>query len=273
MSLASTQFESPIVLVFGNEKGGTGKSTLAMHVLVALLYENYRIASIDVDGRQGTLSRYIENRKFYGDKHQAPLSLPTHTRLFKDELMGHEEAALDKVFELSKDFDFILIDTPGSDTTLSQKAHARADMLITPLNDSFIDLDLLVRLDDKGGTPTLAPSTYAEMVWEQRKQKIQKTEVPMEWVVVKNRLGHLLTKNKEQVDNVLQKLSTRIGFTLASGFGERVIFRELFLKGLTLLDLKHLGHTLTFSHAAARQELRALMNLIPRPSLITQQAS
>ena len=51
------------IIVIGNEKGGTGKSTLAMHLAVKLLLENFKIAVIDLDGRQGSLSKYIANRR------------------------------------------------------------------------------------------------------------------------------------------------------------------------------------------------------------------
>ncbi|MEH0002736.1 MAG: division plane positioning ATPase MipZ [Holosporaceae bacterium] len=259
--MAFEQNASPLMVVFGNEKGGTGKSTLAMHTIVSFLYEGLSVASIDVDGRQGTLSRYIENRASYLKLKNKACPLPQHKRLFKE--TTPEE--LQKTIDAFSDFDVIVIDTPGNDTDLSRKAHALADFLITPINDSFIDLDLLVRLEEKKDRPTLSPSTYAEMVWEQRKNKALHSSKPLEWIVVRNRLGHLFTKNKEQIDAVLQQLSKRIGFKLASGFGERVIFRELFLNGLTLLDYASLNKPLTLSHTAARQELRALMSLMPLP--------
>ena len=249
----------PYVVVFGNEKGGTGKSTLAMHTIVWFLYEGLSVASIDVDGRQGTLSRYLENRKTYLQTKGSSCPLPEHKRLYKD---AHEEELTSSVNSFSS-YDLLVIDTPGNDTLLSRKAHALADVLVTPVNDSFIDLDLLVRLEEKNGKPTLLPSTYAETVWEQRKNKAANSTQALEWIVVRNRLSHLFTKNKEQIDDVLQQLSKRIGFKLASGFGERVIFRELFLSGLTLLDYETLQKPLTFSHAAARQELRSLMSFLP----------
>lgn len=258
----------PYIIVLGNEKGGTGKSTLAMHLMTQLLYDGFTVGSIDVDGRQGTLSRYVENRKAYMIQNNQDLLLPDHHRLFRSEApeiaqaQKEEAESLQQGLRLLGEKDFIVIDTPGSDTFISRASHACADTLITPLNDSFVDLDLLVRLDLSPNS-ILHPSLYSEMVWEQRKQRAVRNSQTIDWIVLRNRLGHLYTKNKEQIDQVLSALSKRIGFRLASGFGERVIFRELFLSGLTLLDLEHTGHSVTLSHVAARQELRGLMAMIP----------
>jgi chromosome partitioning protein len=247
----------PTYIIFGNEKGGTGKSTLAIHVIMSLLHEGKRVGSIDIDGRQGTLSRYLENRR-----QNENLLMPEHVRISKDEY-GEEEqkTAFLHAIENLAGMDYVVIDTPGTDSALSRFAHSYADTLITPINDSFIDLDLLVKLTSPQDN-LLRPSLYAEMVWEQRKQKAlthPNNPKGIDWIVVRNRLGYLYSKNKEQVHEILTLLEKRIGFRLASGFGERVIFRELFLSGLTLLDLDTEKEKLTLSHAAARQELRSLI--------------
>ncbi len=263
----------PFIIVLGNEKGGTGKSTLAMHVIVSLLYDGYCVGSLDLDGRQGTLSRYLDNRKSYNDKNPQAVPCPEHVRIAESHTQDPQKMLSIMNDSALKMCDVIVIDTPGSHTALSSQAHGLADTLITPINDSFIDLDLLAHVEDKEGTPDLSPSIYAQTVWEERKRKIMQSHSPMEWIVVRNRLGHLFTKNKEKVDSVLEPLSKRIGFKLASGFGERVIFRELFLSGLTLLDLDASEEALTFSHVSARQELRALMNLLPLERLSLKKAS
>ena len=169
---------------------------------------------------------------------------------------------------LSAANDVVVIDTPGSDNFLSRFAHSFADTLITPMNDSFIDLDLLAKVD----ADTLKierVSLYSEMVWEQRKRRAMRDGGSIDWIVMRNRLASHDARNKRNVADVLQRLSKRIGFRLAPGFGDRVIFRELFLGGLTLLDLRRggAGPSLTLSHVAARQEVRdlvAALNL-PRP--------
>ncbi|MGL4825251.1 MAG: division plane positioning ATPase MipZ [Alphaproteobacteria bacterium] len=258
----------PYVLVVGNEKGGTGKSTLAMHLITALLHDGFSVGSVDIDARQGTLSRYVENRQIYIKQHGKELPIPTHVRLMRSALPDQHAAEaedrenLSKIFEDLAHCQFIVLDTPGSDTFLSRQAHSYADILITPLNDSFIDLDLLVRLESSPDN-MVRPSTYAEMVWEQRKQRAIRDGGTIDWIVVRNRLSSTRTRNRDQMDQVLGLLSKRIGFRLGGGFGERVIFKELFLSGLTLVDLDKAGTTLTISHVTARQELRFLMSMLP----------
>lgn len=262
----------PYIIVLGNEKGGTGKSTLAMHVLVSLLKSGLKVGTIDVDARQGSLGRYIANRTGHADQTQKDLKLPVHYAVFrskKDSVKDaeHEDTEnFENCLEQLKDMDCIVVDTPGSDFFLSRIAHSYADTLITPLNDSFIDLDMLVRVGGQKGDE-LRPSTYAEMVWDQRKVRALRHQKPMEWIVVRNRLSNLYSRNKEEMQRILEMLARRIGFKVAKGFGERVIFKELFLSGLTLLDYED-TIALTVSHLAARQELRQLMQLISLPTHI-----
>jgi chromosome partitioning protein len=258
----------PYIIVLGNEKGGTGKSTLAMHLLVCLLKEGASVASLDLDARQGTLSRYLANRTRSCEKHN--LVMPQIASLLPSEKndkisaqQEDEEAFLEKIETLGTN-DFIVIDTPGSTCPLSRIAHAYADTLVTPLNDSFIDLDLLVRVEP-GDPCVLKPSIYAVQVWECKKEKASRSGRPLDWVVLRNRLSPLYTKNKEEMLKILSTLSKRIGFILLDGFGERVIFRELFREGTTLLDLQDTGSSLTLSHVAARHELRLLRDALNLP--------
>lgn len=262
----------PYIIVLGNEKGGTGKSTVSMHVISQLLRLGYEVGTIDVDARQGTLTRYIENRRSVALTKNPDLPMPDHIPILASAQVSKEEAALEEKanFETAlnthKGKDFIVIDTPGSDSYLSRLAHSYADTLITPLNDSFIDLDMLVRMEVDGKN-TMRPSTYAEMVWEQKKNRLMRDKQNVDWIVVRNRLSHLRARNKIEMQKILNALAARIGFRLAAGFSERVIFRELFLSGLTLLDMAETGQTMTVSHVAARQELRDLMNMINLPNL------
>lgn len=260
----------PYIIVLGNEKGGTGKSTAAMHIMTSLLRDNFRVASLDIDARQGTLTRYIENRKLRKKNTTEDLPLPEHVAVFRSTLTSQAEAEaedkqnLDQYIQSFMDFDYIVIDTPGSDNYLSRLAHSYADTLITPLNDSFVDLDMLVRVTPES-LNILRPSTYAEMVWEQKKQRAIRNGQSIDWIVMRNRLSSLYSRNKEEMERVLKALSKRIGFRLIDGFGERVIFRELFLSGLTLLDLRESNTPLSLSHIAAKQELSTLMEMIQLP--------
>ena len=257
----------PHIIVLGNEKGGSGKSTTAMHLSVALLHDGYKVGSIDCDARQGSFTRYVENRKTTAAGMVIPLPLARHIpveRSTADSAIARRDDEADRLGgalgELS-DCDFIIIDTPGSDTSLSRLAHTLADTLITPLNDSFLDLDLLGRIDHDGAK-ILKPSVYSEMVWEQRKQRAINRGRPIDWIVMRNRLSSLDAKNKRDIGRLLDDLSRRIGFRIAPGFTERVIFRELFPRGLTLLDIsrKDAGVTWRISHVAARQEVRELVD-------------
>jgi len=256
------------ILVIGNEKGGTGKSTTAMHVIVALLRQGHKVASIDLDTRQASLSRYIDNRQDFIKTTGKTIPTPTHTRIHLSELSNKADAEKDEterfeavLNELKDAHDYIVIDCPGSDRFLSNVAHSYADTLITPMNDSFIDLDLLAHVN--GETLEIAePSCYALMVWEQRKIRAMKKLPPIDWIVMRNRLSTLDARNKRDITEVLDKLSKRLSFRLAPGFGERVVFKELFLQGLTLSDFKeaNANMALTMSHVAARQEVRQLLS-------------
>ena len=265
-----TSAHEPYIIVLGNEKGGTGKSTVSMHIISALCWQGYSVGSIDVDARQGTLTRYIENRANRALRSEEKLPLPEHIPIFRSTLESLLEAKQEEdirfgtAIEKLRHHDFIVVDTPGSDTYLSRLAHTHADTLITPLNDSFIDLDMLVRISGDS-MDILRPSIYSEMVWDQKKQRAIKNGKSIDWIVLRNRLSSIYSRNKEEMERLLKALSKRIGFRLISGFGERVIFRELFLNGLTLLDMKETNTPISLSHIAAKQELAQLLNLINLP--------
>jgi len=257
------------IIVLGNEKGGSGKSTTAMHVAIGLLRLGYRVGSIDLDARQGTFSRYMANRFEYSVKEKLSLPIPLHFPIEKSKAeTTSEQQQQDNDFlqlafdELKPQTDFIVIDTPGSDTYLGQLAHSYADTLITPMNDSFVDLDVLARIstdtqDIKG------PSIYTRMVLEQKNIRQERDGSSIDWIVMRNRLSSLDARNKREVGEILQKIANLFDFRLAHGFGERVIFRELFLKGMTLLDLKEdQSHQMTLSTISARQEIRDLLRCI-----------
>lgn len=250
------------IIVFGNEKGGSGKSTAAMHTVVGLLRSGKTVGSIDVDPRQATLTRYLENRAVLMETRGIELPLPSH-RLVARSSHAEEDAErfMQALDSLSRSCDAVVIDTPGSDAPLARLAHSYADTLVTPMNDSFVDLDLLAKIDPES-LEIICPSHYAEMVWEQRKVRLSRDGRTLDWVVVRNRLSATETRNKRNMERVLGKLAKRIGFRTAPGFGDRVIFREMFLTGLTLLDLREGGTKLTMSHIAARQEVRDLLSAL-----------
>jgi chromosome partitioning protein len=259
----------PYVVVVGNEKGGTGKSTTAMHLIVALMRMGYRVGSIDLDARQSSLTRFVENRRAYAESSGQSLLMPEHRRVAraesknKAEAEAAERASLRQAFEELMHCNFIVIDTPGSDTYVSQLAHENADTLITPLNDSFVDIDMIARID-RARREVLAPSPYSKMVWENNNRRVMAGRPPLDWIVLRNRLAHIDARNKREIAGLMEQLAQRIGFRLAPGFGERVIFRELFLRGLTVLDIGGEDPDLPSSpsHESARQEVQGLLDAI-----------
>ncbi len=254
------------IIVFGNEKGGSGKSTTAMHTAIGLLRLGYRVGTLDLDARQGTLTRYLKKRFDYITRNMEHLPSPAHMAIerskgetVKEQQDEEENFLLMGLDELNHACDFIIIDTPGTDTFLSRLAHSYADTLITPMNDSFIDLDLLADIHMKN-YQVLGPSIYSKMVNEQRIKKKMRDGSDIDWIVMRNRVTHLNTNNNKIITKLLDEISELAGFRLAPGFGERVVFKELFLKGLTLLDLKEdQDGGLTMSQITARQEVRNLI--------------
>ena len=237
-----------------------------------------RTGALDLDIRQRSLIRYIENRARWMSTHGANLPLPQVFELEESGLrqLDAAEAQDESAFRaalrrLAETCDYIVIDSPGGDSHLSRLAHACADTLVTPLNDSFVDFDLLGEIDENCAD-IVRPSIYSEMVWQSRKQRALDARTPIDWVVLRNRTAtsRIEAKNKQRVGDALKTLSQRIGFRLAPGLSERVIFRELFPQGLTLLDLDSEGGEgggLKMTHLAARQELRDLFITLKLPGL------
>lgn len=259
--------DSAHAIVVGNEKGGTGKSTTAMHVIVSLLKDGHRVGAIDLDATQGTLGRYLSNRARSSVRKNLGLTMPEVASVAPtDRPEADKEKLLAILVNLAPKVDFVVMDCPGHDNPLSRYAHNFADTLITPLNDSFIDLDNLADVDPDT-YEVLKPSRYAEIVWEERKRRMLRDRGTVDWIVVRNRLSQLDARNKRRVGSVLETLKDRIGFRVAPGLSERVIYRELFLDGLTLLDVldEASGVETSMSHIAARQELRDLMEALQLP--------
>ncbi len=262
------------LIVLGNEKGGSGKSTTAMHLVVGLLRDGYQVGAIDLDARQGTLSGYLASRLAYAQRHGVELPIPQSASVFRSELDSRADADAEErtqleaaIATLSDACEVIVIDCPGADTNLARLAHASADTLITPINDSFVDFAMLARVDPDNHA-VISPSTYSEMVWEARKRRFARDRTRIDWIVMRNRMGSTEMRNKRDVGTTLETLAKRIGFRTVKGFGERVIYRELYLQGLTLMDVREAGLQiqLGMSHIAARAEVRALLSAIRKPA-------
>jgi chromosome partitioning protein len=254
------QIQLPYIFVIGNEKGGAGKTTCAMHLITGMLDRGLKVASIDTDSRQHSLTRYIQNRALYNQKNPTHLVPESMHFLLKNDDSEAFHAALIEAKEYA---DVIVIDTPGSFSSLSCLAHSHADTVVTPINDSFLDVDVMAKVNPDD-LAVIEPSIYSQMIWEQKMARAKRDGGSIDWVVMRNRLSNLDAINKRAVLDVLDRLSDRIGFRMAPGFGERVIFRELFLQGLTLMDLikANYSRSLNISHIAARQELRDFLKCL-----------
>ncbi len=264
----------PNVIVLGNEKGGSGKSTTAIHIIVGLLRDGYRVGALDLDARQGTLAGTLAARQHFIDSRKIALPMPAFAAVHRSTLDNRLEAEavererFDAAFaEVAANAEIVVIDCPGADTYLSRYGHAQADTLITPINDSFVDFSMLAKVDPDNHN-IVKPSVYSEMVWEARKHRFAADRGRIDWVVMRNRLAASEARNKRDVGSTLESLAKRIGFRTLKGFGERVIFRELYLQGLTLMDVReaNIGIALGLSHVAARTEVRALLSTLKKPA-------
>ena len=272
------------VIVLGNEKGGSGKSTTCMHIVVGLLKAGQRVATVDLDSRQKSLTHYVENRRAWAarpniqlelwERAGIKLELPTHYCVERAESSSIEANETTEIANFSaavspveRSYDFLVIDTPGNDTFLMRLAHSIADTLITPINDSFLDLDVLAALDPVNFAVT-GESHHAKMVREARRQRRLTDGWLTDWVVVRNRRSTLRSRNTRLVGEGLTELAKRMGFRWVDGFAERVVYREFFPRGLTALDdldKATLGTRPSKSHVAAREEVIALLNLLHLP--------
>ena len=243
----------PHFIVFANEKGGTGKSTTAVHTAIALAAGGRKVGALDLDQRQRTMTRYLENRD--ATMRRLDKELP---HVSYEVLEDQSDAGLDAaITRLSADAEVIVVDTPGRDDPVARAAIIKADTLVTPMNDSFVDLDLIGQVHPENFKVT-KPSFYAELIWNSRTQRAKVTGKSVDWVVLRNRLQHIDSHNLRRVGAALDELARRVGFRVIPGLGERVIYRELFPKGLTLLDLAELGEV-GIGHITARQELREMI--------------
>jgi len=252
---------APHLIVFANEKGGTGKSTTCVHTAVALAAQDIPVAVIDLDYRQRTVTRYLENRADTARRRGVDLPAPTFAVYSGDSTAGLNEA----IASAAQTARVVIIDTPGRDDPLARYAAAAANTLVTPMNDSFVDFDLIGQVDPET-FKVRRLSFYSELMWETRKTRAKADGGSIDWVVLRNRLHHMEARNQKRVGDALGELARRVGFRVISGLSERVIFRELFPSGLTLLDRGHLGE-LGVSHLAARQELREMIAGLALPML------
>ncbi len=263
------------VIVVGNEKGGSGKSTTAFHLAIYLLHQGFKIATMDVDSRQQTLTHYVRNRREWARTKGLTLLHPTHYHLplARGDSIRENQAAEFELFrqavgDVEDDVDFVVIDTPGFDTHMTRLAHCLADTLVTPINDSLIDINVMAQIDPVSGEPR-EMSHYARLVQRARSERLAVDGKSIDWVLVRNRISMLSSRNARQVQTLLERIAARLGCRVVDGIAERVIFRSLFPAGLTVfdpLDDDLLGGLPSMSHMSARQEYRNLVAALHLPA-------
>jgi chromosome partitioning protein len=234
-----------------------------------------RVASIDLDCIQQSLTRYVNNRSAWARRTGLDLELPVHCCIKRGETMqiadnetSELQQFIDAVSVIERKFDFIVIDTPGSDSYLMRLAHSMADTLVTPINDSFLDFDVLGTVDPVTYAVT-GENHYAEVVRDMRRKRRQLDGASStDWIVVRNRLSMQETRNKQLLVDGLNELSFRLGFRSIDGFAERVVYREFFPRGLTSLDdidEATLATGPSLGHVTAREEVTSLPRQLKLP--------
>ena len=249
-------------------ESGSGKTTVAAHLAIGLSRRGFAVGTIDLDSHQRSLTRYLDNRRMWCQDNDVSLVLPEHLLIepssqdsrsiaYQEDLHALNEG----LASLGEGCDIILIDCPAGDGALARAAHSLAEVLVTPLNDSFVDLDPLLQFRP-GSFQVLALGVYFQMLWENRNERHRSGLAPFDWIVLRNRLSGLADQNKRNLAHVLEKVSPILRFRLADGLGERIIYRQLFQQGLTLFDIDEPKTSIlpTHSHEAARQELGDLLD-------------
>ena len=265
--MSETEYKKAHTIVVSNEKGGTGKSTISMHLAVALEQEGFKVAVVDLDGRQGTLSKYIDNRNKFcrikGIKLQTPALYSYAPQEDYSLIPASQSNIRNRIKELQKEYDALIIDTPGTKNYLFDEAHQHADTLITPMTDSLIDLNVMADIDFASSTIG-KPGHYANFIWEVKKKMAAENRGYLNWIVVGNKTSTYNSKNKNLVFDYLEKLGKLFGFRFTPGLKDRIIYKELFLVGLTVLDMQHpkLQLKMTLSHLAAKREVKSIAEFI-----------
>ncbi len=229
------------IISISNLKGGTGKSTISANIIVALS-KDFKVLAIDSDNPQYTLSNYFKNR--------------SDSENSFDSIKLDSIEKLDDIIAKNKNVDYIIIDSPGGSTDIAKKILEISDILITPVSDSRLDLDVIGQPTDNDNKFT--PGCFANMIWDARKSRLIKKQSALKWIIIPNKLNVRITNNQRQIMKLLKKMSLLLGFELSPGIKDRVIFKELFSDGRTIFDLKKTE--LNLSRISAKNEIRMIVN-------------
>ena len=264
--------QSGRIIVFSNLKGGTGKSTTALSVIVGLLRRGKSVASLDLDMDQEALARYLFNRTRFAKLTKLRIGMPNHHRFTEidpggngAELSTRLDILSGLIDNLVAENDYLVIDCPSLDNPLTRAVTARADVLTSPVNESFLDIDVIGEV--RGSPPTVTRvGPFAEMIGAEMQRRRDEGIDPLEWIVVRNRRNPTATRHTAAIGTVLGELSRNLSFRVTDGFVDRLIFRELFLVGLSILDLRKDDPLIASnsSHRSAYEEASNLLQSVGR---------
>ena len=254
--IASRPKTNARIITVANEKGGVGKTTVAFHLAVALADTGHKVLAIDLDRRQQSLTRALTNRDGTAKRLGVRLPLPRH--LLLQQPSGAQ--LCQEVARAGWDCDYVVIDAAGHDSPIARRAIALADLLVSPVNSSFVDLDLLGRFHPVTNK-LLGAGCFATMVTELRQARAELGQPVLDWLVLQNRKRRDNSKNQDQVEAALRRLAPRLDFRLGAGLFERVAYRELFQLGLTHLDLRRIPDLARTKMVAAREVMSLLDDL------------
>ncbi|MEO6717285.1 MAG: division plane positioning ATPase MipZ [Novosphingobium sp.] len=253
------------VIVFANQKGGVGKSTLAFHTAIAMADAGKKVAVIDLDHVQATLSGALISREATCRLLKVGLPTPRYVAFSQTSAA----CLTQEIARIGSDCAYVLIDVAGGDSPIARRAIAMADTLVTPVSSSFADIDLLGQFDAIS-LRLKRLGRFSRLVDGLRKARIDAHLPDLDWLVVPNRSRRTGSNNEAIIGGALERLSAIADFRIAHGIGERVAYRELFLYGLTHFDLKRIPN-LGRVKANAREEISQLVADLQLPAQCVDQ--
>ncbi|HFF9119505.1 TPA: division plane positioning ATPase MipZ [Yersinia enterocolitica] len=121
-----------MIVVIGSQKGGVGKSTLAVNVGGYLLEKGHSVMIVDADDQQSVMS-------WYNDRDEGRQRLP---------VVSASGNIKNTLFELDKHYDYVIADTAGRDSQELRSGLLAANIFITPIRPSQMDLDTVSHISN-----------------------------------------------------------------------------------------------------------------------------
>jgi chromosome partitioning protein len=116
------------VITVAQQKGGAGKTTVAIHIALALHAAGRRVALVDIDP-QGSLTRWAELRRQSLGADAGP---PVHS------VAGWRASS--EIDRLKRAVDFVVVDSPPHAQTDAKTVIRAADLVVVPVQPSALDL-------------------------------------------------------------------------------------------------------------------------------------